>query len=195
MERGQSYESYFLMSVWPKQRPKLLLPGGMISLLCSCHWSGWLVICKPDTKAGGHGVTVGNNERESESMRVCPGAGNIRLSLLVRMVPRAHGALIPFSLSTHFDQHSFFFQYHIYVWEYSECFSHLFYPLLSVLFPLCPLLCLTGSSPPVSNLCRPRNTSKLSLAELFSQFCSDLWIEMICPSSLIKTPVLLRMMY
>lgn len=108
MERGQSYESYFLMSVWPKQRPKLLLPGGMISLLCSCHWSGWLVICKPDTKAGGHGVTVGNNERESESMRVCPGAGNIRLSLLVRMVPRAHGALIPFSLSTHFDQHSFF---------------------------------------------------------------------------------------
>lgn len=89
----------------------------------------------------------------------------------------------------------FFFQYHIYVWEYSECFSHLFYPLLSVLFPLCPLLCLTGSSPPVSNLCSPRNTSKLSLAELFSQFCSDLWIEMICPSSLIKTPVLLRMMY
>lgn len=81
----------------------------MISLLCSCHWSGWLVICKPDTKAGGHGVTVGNNEREIESMRVCPGAGNIRLSLLVRMVPRAHGALIPFSLSTHFDQHSFFF--------------------------------------------------------------------------------------
>lgn len=122
MERGQSYESYFLMSVWPKQRPKLLLPGGIISLLCSCHWSGWLVICKPDTKAGGHGVTVGNNERERESMRVCPGAGNIRLSLLVRMVPRAHGALIPFSLSTHFDQHSFFFQYHIYVWEYSECF-------------------------------------------------------------------------
>lgn len=130
-----------------------------------------------------------------ETMRGRVRAWGCVLGQGISVVPRAHGALIPFSLSTHFDQHSFFFQYHIYVWEYSECFSHLFYPLLSVLFPLCPLLCLTGSSPPVSNLCRPRNTSKLSLAELFSQFCSDLWIEMICPSSLIKTPVLLRMMY
>lgn len=82
--------------MFAKQPPKLRLSSGMISLCALLiQAAGWSHVNPIPNPAATECVWETMRER-GRAWRVCPEAGNIRLSALVRMVPSAHQCSHPF---------------------------------------------------------------------------------------------------